>query len=247
MTGVHTIHIVLRKSSSGPDSVNRQALVFSPATPELAYKNNVLSWKAIPGAVKYKLLGGGRLLTETKRLNVRITPAQFSEYQLIAIDKNGVESFASEPLVVSHPSAQIIYEMEDLLQPAAYPYKGYSGKGFVETSTTVNPKMTIPVTVATDGEYLIDFRYANGNGPVNTDNKCAVRNLWVDGQMQSAIVFPQRGKDEWSEWGWSNALKVSLRAGTHTLVLDYLPADENMNITINQAMLDQIRLRKAGR
>ncbi|MBP7555304.1 MAG: hypothetical protein KA821_03535 [Chitinophagaceae bacterium] len=247
MTGAHTIHIVLRKSAPGADAVNRQTLVFSPATPELTYKNNVLSWKAIPGAIKYKLLAGGRVVTETKGFNTRITPAPFSEYQLIAIDKNGVESFASEPLVINHPSVQIVCEMEDLLQPAAYPYKGYSGKGFVETSTTVNTKMTIPVTVTKDGEYLIDFRYANGNGPVNTDNKCAVRNLWVDGQMLSAIVFPQRGKDEWSEWGWSNALRISLRAGVHTLVLDYQPADENMNIAINQAMLDQVRLRKVDR
>jgi len=244
LAGTHTIHITLKQSQRDQDAVNRQALVFTPATPELVYKSNILSWKAIPSAAKYKLLANGQTLTETKALTFRIASKQFMEYQLVAIDKNGIESFASEPVAVYNPSAQVVYEMEDLLQPAGYPYKGYSGKGFVETSTTVNAKITIPVTVDQAGEYLIDFRYANGNGPVNTDNKCAVRNLWVDGKPLSAMVFPQRGKDEWSEWGWSNALRIPLQAGTHTLVLDYQPADENMNITVNQAMLDQLRLRK---
>lgn len=245
LTGVHTIHIVLRKSKSGLESVNAQPLVFSPATPELRYKNNLLSWKAIPGAVQYKLLVNGKLQKETKAFQYRIMPKGFKEYQLIAVDKNGVESFASEPVAVYKTSTQIVYEMEDLLQPASYPYKGYLGKGFVETSTTVNVKISFPVTVNQAGEYLIDFRYANGNGPVNTDNKCAVRNLLIDGKPLSAMVFPQRGKDEWSEWGWSNAVRVQLPAGTHSIVLEYQSADENMNILVNQAMLDQVRLRKA--
>lgn len=245
LKGVHTIHIVLRKSKGGLESVNPRPLAFSPATPELIYKNNQLSWKAIPGAVRYRLLVNGKLLAETKALQYRVVPNEFREYQLIAIDKNGIESFASEPVTVFKPSVQFTYEMEDFLQPAGYPYKGYSGKGFVETSTTVNAKISFPVTVNETGEYLIDFRYANGNGPVNTDNKCAVRNLLIDGKPLSAIVFPQRGKDEWSEWGWSNAVRIQLQAGTHSIVLDYQPADENMNIMINQAMLDQVRLRKA--
>ncbi|MFT3676885.1 MAG: hypothetical protein QM781_13410 [Chitinophagaceae bacterium] len=244
LTGQHAIHIVLRKSGADSESINSLPLVFSPATPEMVYKNNLLSWKAVPGAVRYRLFTNGKLQTETKALQFRITPKGFSEYQLVAIDKNGVESFASEPVTLYDPSARIIYEMEDLLQPAGYSYKGYSGKGFVETSTTVNAKISLPVTVSETGEYLINFRYANGNGPVNTDNKCAVRNLSVDGKPLSAIVFPQRGKDEWSEWGWSNAVRVQLQAGTHSLVLDYQPADENMNILVNQAMLDQLRLRK---
>jgi hypothetical protein len=59
-----------------------------------------------------------------------------------------------------------------------------------------------------------------------------------------AQVFPQRGIAEWSNWGFSNAIQVRLKAGKHTLKLEFMPENENMNIEINQAMLDYVRLVK---
>jgi hypothetical protein len=90
--------------------------------------------------------------------------------------------------------------------------------------------------------YAIDFRYANGNGPTNTENKCAIRTLFVDNVPINAIVFPQRGKEEWSNWGFSNALKVPLKKGKHIIAISMETANENMNGEINQAMIDYARL-----
>jgi hypothetical protein len=93
-----------------------------------------------------------------------------------------------------------------------------------------------------DATYAIDVRYANGNGPVNTEDKVAVRTLVVDGDTAGVIVMPQRGVDRWSEWGWSNVLRARLRAGVHTLTLTYTPLDANMNRRENSALLDAVRL-----
>ena len=100
------------------------------------------------------------------------------------------------------------------------------------------------IDVPTDGNYAIDWCYANGNGPTNTENKCAIRTLFIDNNRLGAQVFPQRGSGEWSNWGFSNALQVSLKAGRHTLRLEFMPENENMNIEVNQAMLDYVRLVK---
>jgi hypothetical protein len=134
--------------------------------------------------------------------------------------------------------------MENFAAPAAYAYKGFSGKGFVETGVKVNTVIQIPVSIKEEGDYAVDIRYANGNGPVNTENKCAVRNLRINDGSKAAFVFPQRGKGEWSNWGWSNAVQVHLTKGEHILTIEYLPANENMNEEVNQAMLDQLRIIK---
>ncbi len=72
------------------------------------------------------------------------------------------------------------------------------------------------------GWYFIDSRYANGNGPANTENKCAIRTLMVNDANAGVWVFPQRGKEEWSNWGYTNLIKVYLRAGKHQLSICYL-------------------------
>jgi hypothetical protein len=96
--------------------------------------------------------------------------------------------------------------------------------------------------VPEQGTYAIDFRYSNGNGPTNTENKCAVRTFSVDDVFAGTFVFPQRGKDQWSDWGFSNTLQLELTKGSHQLRLSFERWNENMNGEINQAMLDYLRV-----
>ncbi len=244
LKGKHTVRITLKNFLPSSPGVNHRPVIFSPAMPVLSYKNSTLGWQKVPGAVKYQVLVNGRVLAETRATHMQITGDVMKECQVIAVDKNGVGSFASEPVELVPALSQQLYEAEEQLAAASYSYAGYSGKGFVESGVTVNPVMRFSIKVDKPGEYRIDFRYANGNGPVNTDNKCAVRTLIVDGKTVSAMVFPQRGKEEWSDWGWSNALQVQLAAGAHVIQLEYRPANENMNIEVNQMMLDALRIRR---
>lgn len=105
--------------------------------------------------------------------------------------------------------------------------------------------MTYPITLKKSGDYYIDVRYANGSGPVNTENKCAIRSLYANGSFAGPLVMPQRGEDEWSNWGFSNPVTVHLNSGTNQLEIQFDPKiNENMNGQVNSALIDYIRLRR---
>ena len=129
-------------------------------------------------------------------------------------------------------------EFETILPASTRTARGFLGTGFIETSIGIHDTISFPLACRRAGRYLLRIRYANGNGPVNTDNKCAVRSIRVNGQQQGALVFPQRGKDEWSDWGWTSIL-LHLPEGVSSIQLLYQAANENMSIDINQALLDR--------
>ena len=112
----------------------------------------------------------------------------------------------------------------------------------METSNGLHEEITLYADVAKEGEYFLDMRYANGSGPWNTDNKCCIRSLYCNDDYSGSLVFPQRGTDEWSDWGFSNIIKVFLKKGQNKLVLKFEPWNNNMNIYVNRAMLDYVRL-----
>lgn len=241
LTGEHSVKIVLAnnvlagKSNLAPDYT-------APETPVVAYKNGKLNWAKIPGVNAYYLFKNGKKLAAIKA-NTYSPPAnEYAEYQVAAVDAKGVASFNSEPVEVVPPNAVTVIETETDAPKSDLGYQGFSGDGFIEISKTKNTQIEIPVNITDDGLYSIDFRYANGNGPINTENKCAIRTLNIDGTFAGTEVFPQRGKGEWSAWGFSNPVKIKLTKGKHVVTLQFAPANENMNGEINQAMIDYLRL-----
>ena len=99
------------------------------------------------------------------------------------------------------------------------------------------------IDIPETGKYILDFRYANGNNTLISDNKCANRSLYVDNVKQGNIVFPQRGWGLWSNWGYSNSLILELSKGNHCIALVFETHNENMNNeNVNQAIIDHARL-----
>ena len=237
LKGRHKVKIVLAGLPIPVGRINRAANRFSLPAPDLVLDRETLRWQAVKGAVQYSVLRNGKNWKKTKSVSIKTELP--GEYTVIAMDNEGIGSFASEPVM---RASEKTLELETFTAPADHAYKGFSGKGFVETSTTINTTISIHLDVAQEGWYGLDIRYANGNGPVNTENKCAIRTAMVDGKSAGVFVFPQRGSAEWSNWGYSNSLQVFLTKGAHTLRLEYLPANENMNEEVNQAMLDQLRM-----
>jgi hypothetical protein len=166
----------------------------------------------------------------------------YGSYQVIAVNNKGIESFATEPIEYIPATGQIIIEAETVAPKANYPYQGFNADGFIELSKELNKSVSFVADITKAGTYSIDFRYANGNGPTNTENKCAIRTLSVDIKKAGTIVLPQRGKGEWSNWGYTNSVLINLPAGKHTITLSFEEFNENMNGDINQAMLDELRL-----
>ena len=244
LTGAHTIEITMNgKWPAATTHVVENR--FAPATPHASLTGNTLAWDAVKGAGRYAVYRNGQLLGRTTRTTAVVRPRDgLDEYQVLAINAAGDQSFLSEPVrVVAEGGEQLVKPAGDSLERE---HSGYSGSGYLRLTRERNVSVTIPVQVSSAGRYAIDFRYANGNGPVNTEDKVAVRTVIVDGDTAGVVVLPQRGVNRWTEWGWSNALRVTLGAGAHTVTVAYTRFDENMNRRENTALLDALRLTRLG-
>lgn len=240
--GKHTIRIELN-SIHKPAETNLIPVTFSPHTPLLKDNEGRIDWEPVKEAGQYIIMLNGQELLRTSNDMIQLENIpMLQECQVIAVDKNGNESFASEPYYNLPVAGTFIVEAEANTQGANLPYKSFSGNGFVEISKEKNITLPFRISVKEEGTYCIDFRYSNGNGPVNTENKCAIRTLYVDKNRINTIVLPQRGKEEWSNWGYTNPLEVKLTPGDHTITLTFEPSNENMNKAVNQAMVDYMRV-----
>ena len=244
LSGPHELHITLDNQAPAPATINQVAHHVSPMTPAVTYAAGRLTWAPVEGATAYQVLRNGQFAARATQPAFDVpAPTAYTEYQVLAIDKEGFESFASEPLPIDADKFRQQTELADRASKSALPYQGATGLGFIEISPTRHKTLTFRVQAPAAGRYALDFRYANGNGPINTSNKCAFRTLRdASGKLLGTAVFPQRGVDEWSDWGFSNPFLVQLAKGLQTLTLNYEPANENMNGEVNQAMLDFVRL-----
>jgi len=220
-------------------------------SPELAGEgvpvNNLLEWQPIEYINRYIVLRNGMPIAETNSTSFEaVLPG---EYQVIGVDSEGIQSFASEPLnnfktitlempgeTTALNSAEISYRPKNGLT-------GYHGNGFIETDHSTGP-VNIDLPISEDGTYAISVVYANGNGPVNTENKCAIRTVTIDGKNLGTIVMPHRGVGNWSDWGRSNTLTAHLTSGNHKMGIVFLPEDENMNMKTNHAIIDRVVVEK---
>jgi hypothetical protein len=243
--GNHQIKIVLANNRLPAQKINSVENEFSPQMPNTNQQNLFVYWKDTSKNIStYKVLQNGKLLKEVADTSIKIDTSKYEDYQVIAVDKNKLQSFASEPLQIYPSVNEQIIQLENFITKSSKNYPGFTGNGFVEISKTINRKVDFTININKDGNYILDVRYANGNGPINTENKCAFRTIYVDDKKAGTLVFPQRGKEEWSNWGWSNSMKVRLTKGLHHIEISFENWNENMNGEINQAMLDCMRLIK---
>ena len=160
----------------------------------------------------------------------------------MAVDSAGVPSFLSAPVERMGHAAEVVARPRGA--PLEREHAGFTGAGYVRLKRAANTSVQVPVRVACGGTWEVDARYANGNGPINTDAKAAIRTLLVDGRPVGVLVMPQRGVNAWEDWGYSTSVRVPLTPGAHTLTLVYTPLDENMDRRENTALLDHLRLRQ---
>ena len=240
LTGEHTVEIEM--NGRWPEGrINLVDNRFSPETPAVTLRGGTLAWDAVPGAARYAVYRNGRRATTTTDTRVEVGLRDgVAEYQVMAVDSAGLESFLSEPVRVAHEDAVIV------ARPAGAPlereHAGFTGEGYVRLTREMNTTVHVPVRIACHGVYLVEPRYANGSGPINTDAKAAIRSLRVDGSDAGVLVMPQRGTDRWTDWGYGTAQNVELTPGDHTLTLSFTAGDENMDGRVNTALLDHLRL-----
>ncbi|MBN1154184.1 glycogen debranching protein [candidate division KSB1 bacterium] len=244
LMGEHDVLIKLTNKIRDDRTITVVENMISPKTPDLSIDENELRWTPIEAAVKYVVFKNGvrRYELSADTYDYRVETDQFAEYQLMAVDKDGVQSFLSQPVSVIPESDRMIIEPIELAEKGENAIAGHEGRAYIEMSKHENRIITFSVSIRWPGKYAIDFRYANGSGPINTDNKCAIRSLFIDDRRSAAFVFPQRGSGIWDDWGYSNSRVIDLDAGTHRFTLKFTESDENMNVDENTALLDHMRL-----
>lgn len=245
--GHNTVVITMADNTPAPLSVNHTRNKKAPLTPVVRLAGNTLEWAPIEYIGAYVVLRDGERIAKTRTTSFDASVP--GEYQVIGVASDGTESFASEPLsnrtvtVLEVPSPATSITSKEVSYMPAEELAGYTGSGFAETDTA-SPAMEVAFEVPADGVYAFVVRYANGNGPVNTENKCAIRTLSVDGERAGVVVMPHRGVANWNDWGLSNYVHVPLKAGKHNLTMDYRPENRNMNLHTNHALIDYIGLER---
>ena len=243
MTGDHTVEIIMNRKNSSR-TYNRADNYTAPETPVLTAGHNTISWNRVSGASVYRVFRNGEMIASVPDTTLAaIRRGMTDEYQVMAVDSSGTESFLSNPVTAAPPYAMIKLEAEDYNLQGESKFPGFSGKGYLRFILD-DPGEVIIRIKADAGKYLLRARYANGTGPVNTDNNCGIRSLHVNGTFACSLVFPQRGKDEWSDWGYTYPEPVELRNGENFLVIRYEDFNRNMDGQINEFLLDQLLLEK---
>ncbi len=249
ITGTNDIVITMADNDIAPIGVNHTPNVKAPLTPIAWFEGNTLRWNPIEYIGGYIVLRDGQRIATTR--STTFDASIPGEYQVIGVSTDGVESFASEPrsnnlrIEVQMPAEAVGMVSGEVSYQPETPIVGFTGEGFVEIDRATAAK-DITVTVPESGKYAISVRYANGNGPVNTENKAAIRTLSVDGNVAGTLVMPHRGAGNWYDWGSSNSVVVPLTAGTHKLTIDYRAHNHNMNINTNHALIDRVELLKVN-
>jgi hypothetical protein len=209
-------------------------------TPEITLQKNTLQWKPVEGAVSYTVFCNGVVFGETNNAFFELPkPEKLQIWQVRANSTGQPPSMLSNP-VETFLDKEMVW-MEPDYGKAVIKATGFTNDGYAEITRTENTKLRFKFGYIRPGTYRLDVRYANGSGPVDTDNKCAVRTLLIDGKPSGPVVMPQRGKDAWSNWGWSNSMIFTFKGGER-FHLEYESWNENMNGETNTALIDGLRL-----
>lgn len=222
LTGNHQVRIIMADRFKKKLDINMQPGVSTPMTPIASLEAEKISWQPVDGAASYKLYAAGSEVAETAETEIIVSPDWRGDVQVVAVSADGVPSFPSEPIFLGE-------KVEKVFEPVKLTSK--SGDDFV-----------IEMEVPSEGVWFLSWNYANGNGDITTDRKCAIRTLYVDGQRIEINVFPQRGVDAWDVWGWTSPTALELKKGKHVLTLSYKPENENMHLDINDFALRGLTL-----
>ena len=223
LAGHHTVEIMMSDSFKNDLDINLQDPCWTPIMPPVVgVDSKYVSWHAVNEADHYDVYIGGEKKVVGKGRGVAVDPEWKGDVQVVAVRADGTPSFPSAPINTSD--------------------KVY--KSFPETTLTKKDGkvFNITVDVPESGDWALTWKYANGTGPVTTDNNCGVRMLYVDGVKEGINIFPHRGTGDWDNWGWTAPEKLSLSKGKHTFTLKFESDADNMDMSINDFKIKELCL-----
>ncbi len=222
LEGHHTVEIQMSNSFKNDLGVNYQPACWAPLMPVVTMAEGRLSWEPVEGAVIYNVYAGGELVAGATSTEIIIEDEWDGDIQVVAVAEDGTPSFPSSPINIS----------------------GKISKKFPEVMLTKKngKEFNVTVDVPEAGQWALTWNYANGTGPVNTDNNCGIRMLYVDGVKAGINIFPHRGTNEWDNWGWTIPEELTLSKGDHVFTLKMESDADNMDYHINDFKIRELRL-----
>ena len=245
LKGPHSIAITMRQSGKSPGKITLKPIDDLPPTPTVARADGRDTITDPAQGVRYALVTNGKTAAPSDATAFPADEADQLTTAAVIPFRGDVAGFMSRPATYAPDGNIRIYQCEDFATPGSKHLKGKNAKNFVELTADSNTDISIPVMAPVAGVYYIDVKYANGNGPASGGGSCAVRMLCVNTHLQGAIVMPTRGRDEWLNTGYSNALRVELLTGKNVIQLIYAgPSNQNMDGGDNSVLIDHVRIIK---
>lgn len=220
LTGKH--EVVIELAGEFPSSsINVRNYTPAPEYPVVQSKGDTLVWNPVEKC-EYAVVHNGNIVAQVTDSKFVLPSDSTGEWQVIPIDGCGVSGFASEPLRIYPETISIPLD--------------------VRIDEIHGMQTVVSFVVPEDGTYVLDWRYANGNGSVTGYNMCSSRTLVLDSEKVGVCVFPQRGKGDWADSGWSSPVVLDLAAGKHIVEIHYNDDDVNMNVKVDNARIMELRL-----
>ncbi len=228
-------------------SINSQPQCWMPKTPIVEWTTDTCCSIANYSAdMCYDVYVNGDILEQTCGTSLGYLPPKgYSLLDIVPVESEHYQGFTCRPHEYISEGSLILIDARELGVHTGTKFIANKSvaSNFVETTAKVNTTIDFNVNIAEDGDYYFDVRYANGSGPINTENKCAIRMLYVNDVRAGAIVMPQRGIDEWLSTGNSNMVPIKLKKGENSFSLRL--EVHNMNAEgVNTALIRQIRIIK---
>ncbi|MCH5150695.1 MAG: hypothetical protein J1G30_08510 [Spirochaetales bacterium] len=265
LKGEHTVTVVLSPDTKIVKSIPKYSaneIIKVVETAGFNDKGN-LKWNGKEDSV-YKVFCNGKLLGETKGTTFGISPdnSVCTEYW-IGEAKDGLPILKGIPIWYEPAQAVIFAEAEkadfnggrfsDKLRPkTAKPVSvkpgerfsrlSFNGSGYIEEwGKGSNDSIEFTLKKIKAGDYVLDVRYQNP-GPINTGEKCALRELEINGEKIRIVYFPHTGNPR--EWDVTAGVSVNLKAGVNSVRLynsQRTKSQKDVYVPIN---IDLLRLRK---
>lgn len=216
-----TYDIVMNVADSGIRSkihIEEDSWAVCPDLPVLTENTDgALTWEENP-EYTYKLWTGKEYVEVS---GGRYVPSRdvYGSYSLVAVDKNGITSEMSKPVIISPENTRLFYEAEDAEYNAGNfeaTAKGYTGTGYVVDFLDKKTDLRFTVEVPQAGKYQLSMIY-NNYGDATGGQDCGIRSVYIDGKDAGTLVFPIVKYD----FQQSPHLLLNLTEGTHTIEIRY--------------------------
>ena len=233
----YDVRIVMKKSDPVPAASGKPAVLTSDVTslvPVLTMTRDGGSIDAVwnqKSSDGWNVYRNGKLIFHTDERELTVKPSKTLDVYTVTAPSGNLPVLPGTPVRAESPKNTWFIEAENAavkggnivksdgthekysadLQPAVN-----SGDGFVEEwGGSEGDCIEFSYTAPADGEYLVDFRFNNALGPVNTGDRCAIRTLRCDGTYVRRILFPQLGSR--SLWDFTAPVSIHLSKGRHAI------------------------------